>query len=241
MSVIDHYENHLAGYYTWIYGGLENKIKDNAAFFSENNIRPHLTGTAIDLGAGSGFQSIPLADAGFKVFSVDFSGKLLDELKNRKNSSDISIIRSDIMNFSSYENLNPELIVCMGDTLTHIGSLTDVESMLNNCCKLLVKGGSLILTFRDLTHELSGINRFIPVMNDEKRIFTCFLEYFKDHVIVHDIVNERAGGRWQQKISSYRKIKIPPETIKKYLNELNFNLIVFKVDKGIVTVIAVKQ
>ncbi len=241
MSVIDHYENHLAGFYTWIYGGLENKIKDNAAFFSENNIRSHLTGTAIDLGAGSGFQSIPLAQAGFKVFSVDFSGKLLDELKNKKNNSDITIIRSDIMNFFSYENLNPELIVCMGDTLTHLRSLTDVELMLNNCYKQLEKGGSLILTFRDLTHELSGISRFIPVMNDENIIFTCFLEYFNDHVVVHDIVNERDSGRWLQKISSYRKIKIPQEKIKKYLIELNFKLNVFEVDKGIVTVIAVKE
>ncbi len=240
MSVIDHYENHLARFYSWIYGGQENKIKENAAFFSKNNIRPHLTGTAIDLGAGSGFQSIPLAEIGFKVFSVDFSGSLLDELKDKKNNSDISIIKSDIMNFHSYENLKPELIVCMGDTLTHLKSFSDVKLLLNNCYNQLEKNGSLILTFRDLTHELTGISRFIPVMNDDNRIFTCFLEYSDDYVSVYDIVNERSGGKWIQKISSYRKIKISPEEIKKLLDKLNFNLKVFEIDKGFVTVIAVK-
>ncbi len=240
MKVIDHYENHLASYYDWIYGGFENKIDENMAFFNKNNIIPHLSKVAIDLGAGSGFQTIPLAKKGFKVFSVDFSEKLLNELIIRKNNLDITIINSNILDFSGYQNNNPELIVCMGDTLTHLESVDDVKLLLNNCRLQLMDGGILILTFRDLTHELTGINRFIPLRNDENKIFTCFLEYYPEYVNVYDIVNERVNDRWSQKISYYKKIKISPEDIKTSLEELNFKIKLYEIDKGLVTVIAGK-
>lgn len=240
MSTYEHYENHLADFYSWIYGGQENKIRENSSFFLTQGIKPHLGGTAVDLGAGSGFQSIPLASAGFKVYAVDFSKKLLDELKSSAGSSGIKIINSGIMNFSSYMNLSPELIVCMGDTLTHLESISDVKLLLENCYSELVKGGILILTFRDLTRELAGKDRFIPVMSSPDKIFTCFLEYFPGHVNVYDIVNLRAGDAWEQKISSYKKIKIPPGEIKKYLEATGFSMKFFNADRGLVSVIAEK-
>ena len=43
-------------------------------------------GIAIDLGAGCGFQSIPLARLGFTVTAIDLDEKLLDELQ--KNSGE---------------------------------------------------------------------------------------------------------------------------------------------------------
>jgi SAM-dependent methyltransferase len=238
MKVIEHYENHLAAYYDWIYGGAENKINENMSFFEKYGISPHSSGIAIDLGAGPGFQTIPLATTGFRVFSIDFSEKLLNELKDNKNGLDITIINSNIMDFSAYKNIDPELIVCMGDTLTHLESIPDVKSLINNCRLQLAEGGSLVLTFRDLTHELTGICRFIPVMSDENRIFTCFLEDHQEYVNVYDIVNERTGGKWLQKISYYKKIKIPPDEIRKILIESNFSIKLFEIGGGLITVIA---
>jgi len=40
------------------------------------------------------------------------------------------------------------------------------------------------LSFRDLTPDLTGLNRFIPVRSDPDRIMTCFLEYEPETVIV---------------------------------------------------------
>ncbi|MBI4649790.1 SAM-dependent methyltransferase, partial [Candidatus Desantisbacteria bacterium] len=110
-----------------------------------------------------------------------------------------------------------------------------------NCHKELLNGGKLILTFRDLTNELQGINRFIPVKSEEGRIFICFLEYSPEYIDVYDIVNELKDGIWVQKISSYKKIKISPDTIKKYLIDLKFEINYFEVNKGLITVIAKKN
>ena len=68
-----HYDNLLAPYYSWIFGGLESKLEENRNFFRGHGIQPVLSGVAMDLGAGCGFQSIPLAEAGFKVTAIDIS------------------------------------------------------------------------------------------------------------------------------------------------------------------------
>ena len=80
-SVKEHYQSHLSDYYSWMYGGFELKVSENRRFFQDQHVRPEHSGLAVDLGAGSGFQSIPLAELGFKVTAIDLSQKLLDELK----------------------------------------------------------------------------------------------------------------------------------------------------------------
>jgi hypothetical protein len=54
-----HYDNLLAPYYSWIYGGATEKLAENRAFFQDHGLRPASSGSAMDLGAGCGFQSIP--------------------------------------------------------------------------------------------------------------------------------------------------------------------------------------
>ena len=240
MNTKEHYDLHLYKYYSWIYGGFKNKIEENLKFFKEQKIEPRDSKIVIDLGAGSGFQSIPLAMLGFNVKAIDFSRKLLAELKENSRGFDIKIIESDIMNFDYYSGFNPELIVCMGDTLTHLEDLNQVKNLITNSASLLNHNGKLILNFRDLSIELKDENRFIPVKSNNEKIFTCFLEYFPGHIKVHDIVNEKANGKWEQKISSYNKIKISEKTIRSIITENNLEIDFFDIKNGLLTLICVK-
>ena len=52
-------------------GGFENAVKRNSDFFAGLDIHPTSSGVALDLGAGCGFQSIPLAEVGFFVVALD--------------------------------------------------------------------------------------------------------------------------------------------------------------------------
>jgi SAM-dependent methyltransferase len=241
LETKQHYEDHLHSYYTWIYGGFENKAEENSIFFKDMNIKPSSTKIALDLGAGSGFQSIPLAELGFGVKAVDFSKKLLDELNFKKKNLDIEPIEGDILNFSIYSGFSPELIICMGDTLTHLKNLKSVEELVINCHNILNKDGKIIFTFRDLTYELKDEKRFIPVRSDENRIFTCFLENFPDHLKVFDMVNEKENGKWSQKISYYIKIKISEDKIKKIFNNSGFIIDYFINKNGLITIIGKKK
>lgn len=241
MKAKEHYEQHLHSYYSWIYGGFENKIDENRKFFKNQEIKPESTKIAIDLGAGSGFQSIPLAEIGFAVKSIDFSKKLLEELKSKKDNLNIEIIEDDMLNYSRYSNYNPELIICMGDTVTHLESISSVEELVLNSYKILNGNGKIIFTFRDLTLELKDEKRFIPVRSDENKIFTCFLEYYSDHLKIFDIVNEKENGKWNQKISFYQKIKISEEKIKDVFIKTGFEIEYFDKKNGLITIIGKKS
>lgn len=56
-------------------------IAKNLEFLQKYQLSPTNSGVAVDLGAGCGFQSIPLAQLGFRVTAIDLDKKLLDELK----------------------------------------------------------------------------------------------------------------------------------------------------------------
>lgn len=105
----------------------------------------------------------------------------------------------------------------MGDTLTHLPDRQSVEQLIAEVAETLVHGGTFIVTFRDYSTPLVGPKRFIPVRSDSDRILTCFLEYEDETVMVHDILHERAGAEWHQRVSAYRKLRLSPEWVTRAL------------------------
>ena len=241
VSVREHYENYLARYYAWMCGGIETNLAQNRSFFKARNIHPADTGDAFDLGAGCGFQSIPLAECGFQVVAMDLSAQLLAQLKENASHLPIEAICDDILNFSNYVRGPIELVVCMGDTLTHLKHLHDVAALLLQTYAALAPEGRLILSFRNLSQALVGLDRFIPVRSNDTTIFTCFLEYEKNSVKVHDIVYEKNKDQWALVKSVYRKLIISSEWIQNQLQQIGFNIEFYDDQEGLIFVVARKN
>jgi 2-polyprenyl-3-methyl-5-hydroxy-6-metoxy-1,4-benzoquinol methylase len=98
-DVKEHYDRLLAEYYSWMSGGFSEKLQQNQKFFSSHHVRAAHSGIAIDLGAGCGFQSIPLSQIGFNVIAIDSSKKLLAELRQNAQGLAIRTINDDLLNF----------------------------------------------------------------------------------------------------------------------------------------------
>lgn len=241
VTVKEHYENHLAKYYSWMSGGFSKKLEENRKFFKDHNLWPRSTRVAVDLGAGSGFQSIPLCELGYQVIAIDLSHQLLAELKENAKDLSIEIINDDLLNFSKYSPDTVELVVCMGDTLTHLNTHQNIRELFKSVYNALEIGGHVVLTFRDLTTELKGLDRFISVRNDSKIIFTCFLEYEKDYVRIHDIIYEKKRNQWEMKKSVFNKIRISPHWTRKTLQEFGFRVEAYDIYNGVVCIIALKK
>ena len=239
-SVKEHYDNLLASCYSWMCGGSDLKLKENRAFFQDHGIRPAHSAAAVDLGAGSGFQAIPLAEAGFKVTAIDVNSELLAELIKTAGNLPIKTVQDDLLNFAEHSPKKIEIIVCMGDTLTHLNTPADVTELIHRVYGALEQGGHLILGFRDMTVELTQLDRFIPVRSDSKRIFTCFLEYERSHVKVHDILYEKTDNQWKMKKSYFRKLRISSQQAKKSLLQAGFQVENVDNENGMITIIARK-
>lgn len=239
-TVNEHYDRVLADVYSWMFGGFESGIQKNLEFFKQHNLSPIGSGKAIDLGAGCGFQSIPLTQIGFSVTAIDLNAKLLSELKENLGNINVRTIQDDLINFEQYIEDKPELIICMSDTILHLESKDKVIALLEKVFSSLEDEGKFIITFRDLASELSELSRFIPVKSDADIIFTCFLEYEPDTVKVHDLVYQKDSDRWKLHKSFYRKLRLSKLWVDDRLKDVGFSQIESNVERGFVTIIVTK-
>ena len=155
------------------------------------------SGIAVDLGAGFGMHSVPLARRGYQVTAVDSYEPLLSELRSHAGSLPIRTVNANLLEFRSHVPQPAAVILCM----------------------------VFAVTFRDYVSSPSkGDGRFILVRSDENRILTCFLEYGEATVQVHDVLHERDEGQWRLRLSSYPKLRLSPEWVVTVLTSLGFTV-----------------
>lgn len=214
-TAADHYDQMLARHYSWMLGGdITTLAAGQARLLTGLGITPSTEGSsAIDLGCGPGNQALALAALGFaRVLAVDTSRVLLDELAaHAGDNSAIQPVHADLRGAlpKIAEPASAAVIVCMGDTLTHLPDKTDVAALLGDVERALAEGGALVITYRDLTRPLLGPDRFIPVRHSADQLLTCFLEYLDDDtVLVHDLLHTRSDGVWTQRVGSYPKLRL---------------------------------
>src|SRR5579862_2285280 len=151
-NAADHYEQLLADHYSWMFGA---STVFKAAEQREILTRFSVAGgdLAFDLGAGSGFQSIALADLGFKrVVAIDTSAKLLQELQHHRGNRPIELVHDDMMHLAQHGAPGAvDAVVCMGDTLPHLSAREQVTRLFSDVARVLRPQGQFVLSFRDLS------------------------------------------------------------------------------------------
>lgn len=224
-SVRSHYETFLAPVYAWLAGGAPAAFAQGDAELDALRLTPtRRAAIALDLGAGFGMHSVPLARRGFSVVAVDSSAALLGELRGHAGALPILTVQADLLDFPQHVAGAADVILCMGDTLTHLESRPAIESLFEEAAAALAPGGTFVLTFRDYSTPLIRESRFVPVRSDADRVFTCFLEYGNEHVDVYDLLHERQGSQWTQRVSSYRKLRLPPDWVFATLRGVGFKV-----------------
>jgi SAM-dependent methyltransferase len=217
-AVFDHYEKHLGPVYLWMVGGFEDALARGAAELDALRLAQRVGGTAVDLGAGIGVHALELAKRGYSVTAVDTCQALLDELKLRAGALPVYTVKADLLAFPSYVARPIDVLLCMGDTLTHLPDVPSVLALFAAAAAALSEDGVFLATFRDyMTEPLRGADRFILVRADEERMLTCFLEYADATVTVYDVLHRREGGHWHLRVSSYPKLRLAPHWVVEQL------------------------
>ena len=112
-TVSEHYQRLLSKHYTWMFGSsFEEKVAEQKVFLSRALGLKHRREAALaaDLGCGSGFQTIALAQLGFSpVIAIDTSSELLDELRSHINGLPVQIEKADLQDLPELSRLDKPL------------------------------------------------------------------------------------------------------------------------------------
>lgn len=219
----EHYERLLAPVYAWMLGGFEAALERQREF-----VRAHEWiggGRALDLGAGFGATAIALAERGFSVTAVDSSPELCAELERLRGTHAIRVVLADLVEFAASDAERYELVLCVGDTLTHLESLDRVLALADALAERVIVGGRLVLGFRDMSGPPpEGAQRFMHVRSDDARTLTCFLDYRDEHVLVHDVLHERGAAGWTMRVGVYPKLRLATDRVLAELRDRRFEL-----------------
>jgi cyclopropane fatty-acyl-phospholipid synthase-like methyltransferase len=136
--------------------------------------------TVIDLGCGSGSDSIPLASLGLQVTAFDNSINMLKWAKANsiKYNQKINFIQSDIA--KSIDKLSKaDLIVSMGNTFANIPQKS-LSRIFKNVYRSLNAGGSFLFQVLNYYRILHEKERLIGITENQNSIYVRFYDFEKD-------------------------------------------------------------
>jgi SAM-dependent methyltransferase len=223
--VTTHYDAVLASRYTWMMGGLDGCLSSARALLDAVGLTDEGSGSVLDLGAGAGYHARVLASRGFSVTAVDTSETLLKELADVCAGLPVKTLQADLLDEPKLAALGPfMLILCVGDTLTHLSSMKDVDKLIRMAARLLSPGGALLLQFREQPKELSPQDSVIKMRAERDRIMQCVLHFEPDRVWVTDVAHEWNGQAWITTKSTYPKLRISTEAILEIATTAGLNI-----------------
>ncbi len=236
-----HYDDLLGPIYTWMVGDVDAAFARGDTELDALALSPTQGATAIDVGAGYGLHAIPLARRGYSVLALDSCDELLKDLRKRAGSLPIRIVNANLLEFKAHIAARADVILCMGDTLTHLPDHSSVQRLFQDAAASLMPGGMFVATFRDyVSAELADEARFIPVRSDAERILTCFLEYKDTTVIIHDLLYRHDGGAWRLHAGSYAKLRLAPLWVMEQLSSLGLAVVREAGPGGMIRIVARK-
>jgi SAM-dependent methyltransferase len=238
-SVRDHYDLVLSEHYSRMFGDFDGKVAEQRALLQALGVVARPAALAVDLGCGSGFQSVALARLGFRVLAVDFSERLLAELRERADGLSVEAVAGDLRDVGTLAPAGVDVVVCMGDTLSHLERPDDLDGVFQGVATRLRPGGRLVLAFRDLGAELRGLDRALPLLASDDLVMTCFLEYEPTTVNVHDLIWVREAAGWRFRKGVYRKLRLSAVDVAARLESAGFTVERHQAPAGMVALVGV--
>lgn len=231
----EHYDRLLGPIFKWSVSVGGDPFERGAALLRRLDVMDGAT--YLDLGAGFGAHAIPLAEAGMTVTAVDASAALVGELRAAARSRKLSITSStqDLLAFLHRAgDRRWDVILCLGDTLTHLSSVEEVQQMLRAAAQHLRPGGRLVVGYRDSTSStLEGLDRFIPVARDARRSMHCLLEALDPRRLrVTDIVTEIDADGPSTRMSDYIKLRIGAAEVSAWGAESGLQTVAQTIEQG---------
>ena len=169
--------------------------------------------TILDAASGTGMHAIALAQCGFTSFGADLSqGMIAKAIKNAMTAG--VQVGFEATGFGSFARVFGEhsfdALLCLGNSLPHLLSSSDLSVALIDFAASLRPGGLLIIQNRNFDAVMSKHERWMEPQShtesDTQWVFLRFYDFDPDGLLTFNMVTlKRVGsGEWSQTITTSR-------------------------------------
>ncbi len=166
----------------------------------------------LDAACGTGQHAIALARRGYEVVGADISAGMIERARRNAAAAGIAT-RFEVAGFG---DLSPRLgndfdaLLCLGNSLPHVLTASDLYAALTDFAACLRPGGLLLVQNRNFDRVLARRERWMDPQahreGDREWIFVRFYDFEREGMLTFNMVTLRrqAGGGWEQQAVSTR-------------------------------------
>ncbi len=164
----------------------------------------------LDAACGTGWHSIALARAGYRVTGADISPAMIaraGENAQRERSS-ATFVTSDFAGLPQAAGTGYDALLCLGNSLVHVLTPPDLQRSLAAMAACLRPGGLLVLHNLNYDRRMIEKPRWFQVnsgeMDDRETLVWRFADYGADGMISFNIAvfQKSVEGRWTVQVQS---------------------------------------
>lgn len=166
-------------------------LKMKAVLLFDSLIRGN--GPIIDLATGTGTEAIALATKGHKIIGLDLNEDMINTACEKSGSvteyTTFSV--KDMREIRDLRITNASLIYCIGNSIVHLNTLSEISQLLKDCYHTLDDGGSLVIQTVNFDRVLSNrINRLPDLTSsDEKIIFERHYIHYQSNITFKGVLH----------------------------------------------------
>jgi SAM-dependent methyltransferase len=168
-----------------------DKLADTRTFALKNFIKDGYR-YAIDIGCGTGADSIALARNGLKVTGYDTSEKMIERAKfnSKQRSLRIKFSNSPIQNVSAGNHSKYDIVVSLGNAIANINPAV-LSRIIKKVYKLLKPGGTFVFQILNYAPLRKANKRIVNITHGKDSLFIRFYDFEKDKLMFNVLrVNE---------------------------------------------------
>lgn len=174
----------------------------------DNNAR-----VILDAATGTGMHAIALAQLGYQASGADISRRMVERARMNANSAGVTA-QFEIAGFGTLAQMfgigTFDAVLCLGNSLPHLLSRTDLDQALVDFAACLKPGGMLLIQNRNFDAVIANHDRWMePQSHSEGQvewIFQRFYDFDLDGLLTFNMVTLKRGpqGKWTQDVVTSR-------------------------------------
>ncbi len=159
--------------------------------------------TIVDIGCGTGSDSLALAEIGYKVTSFDPSAQMLNKARINAKSSELDL---DFYQFGASQipddfNGKYDVVISFGNSFTNIPT-DEFESSVYKCFSLLREKGELYIQILNYEKILLEKKRIVNIATGEEKYFVRFYDFNENQVVFNILQFDKVKPADHQLIST---------------------------------------